>query len=129
MFSKITIGLFIALLISGLLNYSLYTKLETKNILLEQKEQSIKELNKSNEFNKFVKQTSEDTFKVVLDDIKISEVSFDNLKDTLPKIDDCIKPDVINIKTKETNNENTIDPDVVAYYNVLHNAYKLQSKE
>ncbi len=130
MLLKISVGLFLALCLSGFFNYSLYNKIKLNNILIEQQVQSIADLNSSLELKQSIKQITDDTFKVVIDEVKVSDKSFEVLKDNLAKIDNCkkqiTKGNVDNIG--DVNEIKAIDPDVVSYYDILQSAYNLQNK-
>lgn len=131
MLLRISVGLFLALCLSGFFNYSQYNKIKLNNILIEQQAQSITDLNSSLKLKQSIEQITDDTFKVVLDEVKVSDKSFESLKDNLAKINTCkkeiTKGNVNNIG--DVNEIKTIDPDVVSYYDILQSAYNLQNKD
>jgi hypothetical protein len=128
--AKITLFLFITLLLSGTLNYALYNKNKVNSFVIEQQSQSIKDLNKAIEFNGVVKAITESTFSGVVTDIQKSDVSFEILKDKLQNVDKCKKQDVSTTKVSDKNAKaiESVDPDVVVLYDVLRSAYNLQNK-
>lgn len=124
--------LFVLLVASGLMNYSLYNKTVEDKIFINQQKQSIEELNKSNKFKDEVKGVTDNTFKQVITDIESNKQSFDSVKDKLKNIN-CNKQEA-KVETKK--NEHTkeipnsvVDPDVTAYYDILQSAYSLQNQD
>ena len=130
MFSRTTIALCVALLLSGMLNYTLFGKNRANDFVIDQQKQSIDDLNKTIKFNGVVKTITEQTFSGVIDATKISDDSFEQLKDKIYTYDKCKKQDVkpVTPKVKADESIPTIDPDVTVYYDILQSAYSLQNK-
>lgn len=134
--SKLTLILFVVLLVSGTLNYALYNKVEStkllvaqKEILIREQEQSIKDLNKSINLNQTIRDIGDAIVKDTFQAIELNNNSFDSLLFSLPKIPTDCKPILdVHKPISGIDNEKAIDPDVNAYYDKLHSAYNLQNK-
>ncbi len=111
------------LLVSLSFNYSQFGKSKALSMIIDAQEAATEEMIKQSARAEAIKKLTDVTFTNVLVKTEDSDASFRKLSDSL-LVTDCSKG-----KVNEKPQVNTVDPDVVKSYNILHAAYNLQNKD
>jgi len=122
---KVIAVLSLLLVLAGGLSYTQHLKLKAKDVEITTQLDTIKSLQEEVKDKKDRLEIERGMSKTILNDTRVSDASYSSLVQQINEIDCSPTKEV---KSNESNKDNTVDPIVTKYYNILHTAYSLQNQ-